>query len=65
MLINGTWTQSAATRGFAVINPATGAVIEEVANGGRAEADAAIDAAHEALAGVAGDHRLRTLGDPL
>ena len=49
MLINGTWTQSAATRGFAVINPATGAVIEEVADGGRAEADAAIDAAHEAL----------------
>ena len=49
MLINGTWTQSAATRGFAVINPATGAVIEEVADGGRAEADASIDAAHEAL----------------
>mgnify|MGYP000114528280 CR=1 FL=1 len=48
MYINGEWIRTAGT--FAVTNPATGEEIGQVADGGTAEANAAIDAAHAAFA---------------
>lgn len=48
MYINGEWIKSAQT--FQVINPATGEEIGQVADGGQAEAERAIDAAHQAFA---------------
>ncbi len=49
MYINGNWAAATADASFDVINPATGQVIKGVADGGRAEARSAIEAAHEAL----------------
>ena len=49
MYINGNWAPAAADASFDVINPATGQVIKGVADGSRAEARSAIEAAHEAL----------------
>ena len=46
MYINGKWIESDKT--FGVINPATGEEIGRVADGGQAEAAAAIEAAHAA-----------------
>ena len=48
MFINGKWIEGEKT--FAVYNPATGEEIAQVVDGGSAEADAAITAAHEAFA---------------
>ena len=47
MYINGNWIESDTT--FSVINPATGEEIGRVADGGQAEASAAIDAAYDAF----------------
>ena len=49
MFINGTWRKAASGASFAVYNPATGEALEDVADGGRAAARAAIDAAAAAL----------------
>jgi succinate-semialdehyde dehydrogenase/glutarate-semialdehyde dehydrogenase len=49
MLINGEWTKPTAGREFAVLNPATGETITSVADGGAAEAEAAVEAAHKAF----------------
>ena len=43
--VNGAWTKAKGDKRFAVTNPATGAVIAEVADLGAAEVKAAIDAA--------------------
>jgi len=47
--INGAWTPSAGGDRFAVLNPADESLIAEVADGGRDEALAAVDAASAAL----------------
>ncbi|MEM7018130.1 MAG: aldehyde dehydrogenase family protein, partial [Pseudomonadota bacterium] len=47
MFINGEWKTGAKT--FAVYNPATGEEIEQVADGGEAEANEAIAVAHQAF----------------
>ena len=49
MLINGQWLERGSARQFEVTNPATGDVLAEIANGGRAEALAAVDAAEAAF----------------
>lgn len=48
-LINGQWQSAASGAVFAVTNPATGGTIAQVANMGRAEALAAVAAAHAAF----------------
>jgi succinate-semialdehyde dehydrogenase/glutarate-semialdehyde dehydrogenase len=48
--INGAWVDEPSGRTFAVRNPADGALIAEVADGGEALARAAVDAAHTAFA---------------
>ncbi len=52
MYISGVWATSGPT--FPVTNPATGAEIAQVADGGTAEAKAAIEAAHKAFPAWAG-----------
>lgn len=52
MYISGVWATSGPT--FPVTNPATGEEIGQVADGGRAEARAAIEAAHKAFPAWAG-----------
>ena len=54
MFIDGAWCEAAGGKTFEVINPATGEKIADVADGGRADAARAIDAAHEAFAGWSG-----------
>ena len=57
MYIDGTWTDARDGGRLAVINPADESTLAEVAFGGRAEAEAAIDAAargHARLAGALG-----------
>ncbi len=49
LYINGEWTDATGGRTFAVHNPATREPIAEVADGGAAEAEAAVRAAHEAF----------------
>jgi succinate-semialdehyde dehydrogenase/glutarate-semialdehyde dehydrogenase len=49
LYIDGQWRDADKGRTLAVINPATEEVIAEVAYGGRAEAKAALEAAHRAL----------------
>jgi succinate-semialdehyde dehydrogenase/glutarate-semialdehyde dehydrogenase len=49
MYINGTWTEARDGGRLAVINPADESTIAEVAFGGRADAEAAIDAAAKAM----------------
>src|SRR5712692_6145571 len=51
MYIDGKWVAADDGRTLGVINPATEAVIHEVAYGGRAETKRAIEAAHKALPG--------------
>jgi aldehyde dehydrogenase (NAD+) len=51
--INGGWTQPADGKFFETINPATKAVLARVAQGGKADVDAAVAAAHGAGAGWA------------
>ena len=54
MFINGAWCEAAGGKTFEVTNPATGEKIADVADGGRADAARAIDAAHEAFTGWSG-----------
>ncbi len=54
LYIDGTWRDAGDGRTFAVTNPATGAVIGEVADGGADDARAAVDAAAAAFDGWAG-----------
>lgn len=49
MYIDGRWCDAANGRRLAVINPADESTVAEVAHGGRAEAEAAIDAAARAM----------------
>ena len=49
MYINGEWIAAEGSKTFDVTNPATGETIGQVADGGRAEAKAAIDAAAQAF----------------
>jgi succinate-semialdehyde dehydrogenase/glutarate-semialdehyde dehydrogenase len=54
MFINGAWCEAAGGKTFEVTNPATGEKIADVADGGRADAARAIDAAHESFTGWSG-----------
>jgi len=49
MLINGKWVPAASGKTFEVTNPATGNVIARVAEGDKADIDAAVQAARRAL----------------
>jgi aldehyde dehydrogenase (NAD+) len=49
MLIDGEWVDAVSGRRFATINPATGTVIAEVAEGDRADVDRAVQAARRAF----------------
>ncbi len=49
MYINGNWTEAAAGGSFDITNPATGEVIGSMPDGGAADAEAAIEAAHQAF----------------
>src|SRR5579863_5346497 len=49
MLINGKWVAAASGKTFEVTNPATGQVIGHVAEGDKADIDAAVQAARKAL----------------
>ena len=49
LYINGQWAEAAGGKTFEVRNPATGELIANVADGGAAEAEAAVKAAHEAF----------------
>src|SRR5476651_763672 len=49
MLINGKWVSAASGKTFEVTNPATGNVIAHVAEGDKADIDAAVQAARRAL----------------
>ena len=49
MYINGTWATEPAQSSFEIFNPATGAVIQSLPDGGREASKSAIDAAAEAL----------------
>jgi len=51
LLIGGEWVEAAAGRTFPSINPSTGQVIAEVAEGGTEEADRAVAAARQAFEG--------------
>jgi aldehyde dehydrogenase (NAD+) len=49
MLIDGEWVEAVSGRRFATINPATGTVIAEVAEGDKADVDRAVQAARRAF----------------
>ena len=49
MYINGTWATEPSQSSFEIFNPATGAVIQSLPDGGREASKSAIDAAAEAL----------------
>jgi aldehyde dehydrogenase (NAD+) len=49
MLIDGEWVDAVSGRRFATINPATGTVIDEVAEGDKADVDRAVQAARRAF----------------
>ncbi len=51
LYINGEWTKSISGKTLIVKNPATGEVIQEVASGGQADTESAIDAAEQAFGG--------------
>ena len=53
MYIDGAWCEARSGKTLAVINPADESVLAEVAYGGRAEAERAIDAAARAFPGLA------------
>jgi len=54
MLIGGKWVDSASGKTFTTVNPATGKVICEVAEGDKADIDAAVKAARAAMNGAWG-----------
>lgn len=49
LFINGEWREATSARTFEVTDPATGAVLANVANGGEADAEAAVAAAGQAF----------------
>ncbi|HUL42657.1 MAG TPA: aldehyde dehydrogenase family protein [Burkholderiales bacterium] len=49
LLIDGKWVSAASGKTFAVINPATGEVVTQVAEGDKADVDAAVKAARRAF----------------
>lgn len=49
LYIDGEWVRPSTGMTFSVINPATGEVLAEVADGGRADTQRAIEAAHKAF----------------
>src|SRR5712691_396014 len=49
MLIDGKWVSAVSGKTFAVTNPATGEVITHVAEGDKADVDAAVKAARRAF----------------
>lgn len=49
MFIGGQWVEASSGRSFTVTDPATGEPVGEVADGGAAEANRAVDAAHRAF----------------
>ena len=49
MLINGKWVNAQSGRTFDVVNPATGATLARVAEGDRADIEAAVRAARKAF----------------
>ncbi len=51
LLIGGEWVEAASGRTFPSINPSTGKVIAEIADGGAADADRAVAAARQAFEG--------------
>ncbi len=51
LFINGTWQESQSEATFESLDPATNEPIAEVAQGGKADIDAAVDAAREAADG--------------
>ncbi|MFM1651328.1 NAD-dependent succinate-semialdehyde dehydrogenase [Brevibacillus sp. B_LB10_24] len=51
MFINGQWTHASSQAAADVTNPATGEVVDQVPYAGRAEARAAVEAAHAAFPG--------------
>jgi succinate-semialdehyde dehydrogenase/glutarate-semialdehyde dehydrogenase len=53
MLIDSEWVEADAGRTFTVVDPATGEVAAEVADGGAADAGRAVEAAHRAFPGWA------------
>ena len=62
LLINGEWRDAAGGATMPVVNPATEAVIAEVAAAGRDDVDAAVDAARAALDGAWGKMPARERG---
>src|SRR5216683_2428138 len=54
MFVDGEWVDSESGRHFDAVSPATGAVIAQVAEGTRADARQAVEAAHRARSAVAG-----------
>jgi aldehyde dehydrogenase (NAD+) len=62
LLINNEWRPSSSGNTMDVINPATEAVIAEVASAGAADVDAAVAAARAALAGPWGSMSARERG---
>src|ERR1700712_3564689 len=51
MLIDGAWVPAASGATFEAMNPSTGEVLVEIAEGGAADVDAAVQAARRALKG--------------
>ena len=51
MLINGKWVEAASGKTFPTYNPATGEVLANVAEGDKADIDAAVKAARAAFEG--------------
>ncbi|XP_071449716.1 aldehyde dehydrogenase, mitochondrial isoform X2 [Hetaerina americana] len=49
IFINNEWCNSASNKTFETLNPATGQVIAEVQEGGKADVDRAVQAAHDAF----------------
>lgn len=49
LFIGGMWSESGSGRRFAIVNPATGDIVAHVADGDRADARRAVDAAHDAF----------------
>ena len=62
MDIDGQGRSATSEATFEVTSPATGEIIEQVADGGEADCVAAIDSAHAALPGWAGETVLRRSG---
>ena len=51
VLINGQWRASASGETLPLLNPSDGSLLAQIARGNAADVDAAVAAAHAALAG--------------